>query len=304
MGQIAMVVAYEDDFSREWGGFVRFLRKHQLTDVMDKQVTKVAVHGLFKLMAQKVKVPFNQWNAGSVHRGLFRFLSSAYQEGMDALLTDQIYESMTTFLLVEAETNHIDMNYDQLTALMRPVTAAYLLPYGAEESLPQWQSATSESVRGYVSQWFELFVQSPECAPLLQQSSEGELQMYVMIFTDALYNRQRKTIKNTGMHDIETLLEQLFPGLLFKKWDYGQIQPTLTAFFTFAQRLGYLRPEHVKRMIHGVERGSAGMLNELKTHDWYQFPKLRFAALEQQYQGGGDSQWVREIFEQVNEVKH
>lgn len=304
MGQIQMVVVYEEDFSREWGAFIRFLRKHQLMDVLDLQATKAAVYGFFKLMAEKVKIPFEKWNTGSVHLGLYRFLSCAYQEEMDTLQTDQIYESITTFLMVEAETNHIAMDYNQLNTLMLPVTTAYLLLYGAEESLPQWQQTTSDSIRNYVSQWFEAFIQSPECAPLLKQNDETELQLYIMIFADALYNRQRKTIKNTGMHDVEILLKQLFPGLLFKKQEYRQIQPALTAFFNFTQRAGYLRPEHVKRIIHGVERGSAAMLHELETHDWYQFPKLRYATLEQQYQNSGDSQWVQEIFRQVDEVKH
>lgn len=299
-----MAEVYGEDFSREWGAFIRFLRKHQLMDVLDLHTTKVAVHGFFKIMAEKIEISFKQWNTGNIHLGLYRFLSSAYQEEMDTLQTDQIYESITTFLMVEAETKRINMDYNQLNTLMLPVKTAYLFLYGAEESLPQWQRATSFSVRNYVNQWFNEFVQSPECTPLLKQNDESELQTYIMIFADALYNRQRKTVKNTGMHDVEILLKHLFPGLLFKKQEYQQIQPTLTAFFNFTQRAGYLRPEQAKRIIHGVERGSAAMLHELEAHDWYQFPKLRYVALEQQDQRDNDSQWVQAIFQQLDEVEH
>lgn len=297
-------VKYENDFKREWRSCVSFLKKHQLTDFFDLETSKIAVRGFFKLMVQQIRTPFAQWNEGSVHRGLYRFLSSAYQEEMDALLISQIYDSITTFLVYEAKSKRIDMDFDQLTTLMLPVKTAYLLPYGAEDSLPEWQQATSNSVREYASRWFEVFVASPGCEPLLQQADAGELQLYVMLFADALYNRQRKTIKNTGMNDVAGLLQNLFPGMLFKKQDYYLIKPTLTAFFNFTRQQGYMRPAHVDRIIKGVAKGSAEMLQELKAHDWYEFPKLRYAALEQQYQDGGDSQWVREVFRQLNEVKH
>lgn len=295
---------YEEDFQKEWGSCVHFLIQQQLSDSFDLAKMSVAVQGFFKLMAQKVQVPFSRWNAGSIHLGLYRFLSSAYQEEMPVLQTSQLYESTMTFLMFEANTKRIKMDYDQLTALMLPVTTAYLLPYGAEESLPEWQQATSNSVREYVEQWFAEFIGSPECAPLLHQVDASELQIYIMIFADALYNRQRKTIKNTGMHDVEALLGNLFPGLLFKKQDYQLIKPTLMAFFNFIQRAEYMRADRVKRILHGVEKGTEEMLSELKSHDWYEFPKLRYAALEQQYQEGGDSQWVRGIFQQLAGVAH
>ncbi|GAX03834.1 hypothetical protein IWT140_01460 [Secundilactobacillus pentosiphilus] len=298
------MVKYENDFKREWRSCVGFLKKHQLADFFDLEISKIAVRGFFKLMDQQIRIPFAQWNEGSVHRGLYRFLSSAYQEEMDVLQTSQIYDSITTFLVYEAKSKRIDMDYDQLTTLMLPVKTAYLLPYGAEDPLPEWQQATSNSVREYVSRWFEAFVASPECEPLLQQADASELQLYVMLFADALYNRQRKTIKNTGMNDVAGLLQNLFPGMLFKKQDYYLIEPTLTAFFNFTKRQGYMRPDHVDRIIKGVAKGSTEMLQELKAHDWYEFPKLRYAALEQQYQNGGDSQWVREIFRQLDEVNH
>ncbi|WP_203649343.1 hypothetical protein [Secundilactobacillus yichangensis] len=297
-------VDYEDDFQREWGSCVGFLVKQQLADFFDLDTSRIAVHGFFQLMAQQVKVPFEEWNAGSIHRGLYRFLSSAYDEEMPVLQTSKIYESITTFLMYEAQTKRVDMDFDQLSALMLPVKTAYLLPYGAEESLPEWQQATSNSVRNYVDRWFEEFVGSPECQPLLEQADASELQLYVMIFADALYNRQRKTIKNTGMNDVAGLLQNLFPGLLFKKQDYYLIKPTLTAFFNFTKRKGYMRPEHVNRIIHGMEKGTARMLHELEIHDWYEFPKLRYAALERQYQNGGDTKWVREIFTQLDVEKH
>lgn len=297
-------ITYEQDFRREWGACVKFLRQHELVDFFDLDLSKVAVRGLFKLMAQKINVPFVQWNAGSLHRGLYRFLSSACQEEMPVLQTAKIYESMTTFLLFEAKGGRLEMDDDQLTTLMLPVTTAYLLPYGAEESLPEWQQATSNSVRQYVDQWFEAFVDSPECEPLLKKVDAAELQLYVMIFADALYNRQRKTIKNTGMNDVAGLLQHFFPGLLFKKSDYTMLKPALTAFFTFAQKRGYLRPDHVKRIIHGIEQGTDAMLHELEAHDWYEFPKQRYAMLESEYQNGGDSGWVREIFQQLDEAEH
>ena len=250
-------------------------------------------------MAQKVGIPFSNWNAGSLHFGLYRFLNSAYQEEMDILQTAAIYNDVTFFLMFEARTNHIHMAYDQLTTLMLPVTTEYLLPYGAEESLPEWQQATSNSIRDYVSQWCDEFLASPECAPLLEQAMPTELQLYIMLFADSLYNQQRKTLKNAGLKNVAALLADFFPGLLLKQPDYRLIAPTLTAFFNFTKRAQYMRSEHVDRMSRGLQKGVAEMMSNLKQHDWYAFPKRRYAVLEHQYQNGGDSDWVRELFQQT-----
>lgn len=41
------------------------------------------------------------------------------------------------------------------------------------------------------------------------------------------------------------------------------------------------------------------MIHNLQYHNRYEFPKRRYAVLERQYQNGGDSDWVREFFQQT-----
>lgn len=289
--------AYEVDYKREWRDYQRFLKAQDLIDYVDSNsFGKKAVHELFKFMYQKLKVQLPDWNAGNVSLALYRFFNAAYKYELEIDATANVYNSMTTFMIFETHTKRVSFSYDDLHAMMVPIEAEYLLPYGNQAGKALWTPYTEKAILEYTNQWVDEFVTNPANRKLLLTTSADSIRVYLVTFACELYAKERKTLKNTSKRAVVDVLTHHFEGVLLTKKDYERMQSVLPKFFKFVAAHKYMRDDHVKYILDGIEEGFKALIPNLEAHDWFAYPKQRYAQLEKQYENNDDIEWVSEFY--------
>ncbi|ANZ64196.1 hypothetical protein AYR62_09010 [Secundilactobacillus paracollinoides] len=134
----------------------------------------------------------------------------------------------------------------------------------------EWQEYRAKDINHYVSDWLTEFFTSPEWQALPDSITQEDAILYVTEMTFDAYDEFHSSPKNWGVPVIKMVLTDHFVHQVIIQPDqYSTIVPTLTAFFTFAKRAGYIRAVQADKTIKTIKGVEADMIEAGQDRDKY-----------------------------------
>lgn len=269
------------------GTFTLTLLQNAGTDPQKWQVTdiKSAMEGVFIAFKSQVS-NISEADLQGYYRDLYVPLNDYVVFIVSTVAPDLSFSEMATmFADIElnygvGEAGYVDDSHNiDLAGFTAPeygddYTTEEKLQKSAIGHLSEWRENRSNEINDYVSDWIDEFFASPEWQAVPDAITQEDVVLYVIEMTCDAYDEYRVSPKNWQVAVVKLLMTDHFVHQVVIQPDqYVKIMPTLTAFFLFVRRAGYLRGAQADKTITAIQSVEAEMIEAGQNRNKYRETK-------------------------------